>query len=58
MKQKKKRKKKHYKLLYLHKNKLDCIAMLISQAIIDLNISHEEFNLIINEKKTMIIRKI
>ena len=51
MKQKKKRKKKHYKLLYLRKNKLDCIAMLISQAIIDLNISHEEFNMIINEKR-------
>ena len=31
----KKRKKKHNKLLYLRKNKLDCIEMLISQAITD-----------------------
>ena len=39
----KKRKKKHNKLLYLLKDKLDCIEMLLSQSITDLNISHEEF---------------
>ena len=50
MKQKK-RKKKHDKVLYLGKNKLDCIEMLISQAIIDLQISHEEFKMIVDEKK-------
>ena len=33
------------------KNKLDCIGLLISQAIIDLQISHEEFEMIVNEKK-------
>ena len=33
------------------KNKADSVEMLISQAIIDLNISHEEFKTIINEKK-------
>ena len=50
MKQKK-RKKKHNKLLYLGKNKLDCIEMLISQSINDIIISHEEFKTIMNEKK-------
>ena len=44
----KKRKKKHNKLLYLGKNKLDCIEMLISQSINDLNISRNEFKGIIN----------
>ena len=33
------------------KDKLDCIEMLISQTISDLNISHEEFKAIIDEKK-------
>ena len=47
----KKRKKKLNKILYLSKNKLDCIEMLISQAIIDSRISHEEFKMIIDEKK-------
>ena len=47
----KKRKKKHDKVLCLDKNKLDCIELLISQAIIDLQISYEEFEMIVNEKK-------
>ena len=47
----KKRKKKHNKIFYLGKNKADSVEMLISQAIIDLDISHEEFKTIINEKK-------
>ena len=33
------------------KNKLDCIELLISQAIIDLQISHAEFEMTVNEKK-------
>ena len=37
--------------LYLCKDKLDCIEMLISQSITDLNISHEEFKAIMNAKK-------
>ena len=45
------RKKKYNKLLYLTKNKLDCVEMLVSQAIIDQIISHDEFKAIINEKK-------
>ena len=47
----KKRKKKHNKVLYLVKNKLDCIEMLISQSIMDLNISHDEFKMTMNKKK-------
>ena len=37
------RKKKHNKLLYLAKNKLDCIEMLISNSIKDGIIRHDEF---------------
>ena len=37
------RKKKHNRLLYLAKNKLDCVEMLISNSIKDGIISHEEF---------------
>ena len=54
----KKRKKKHNKILYLAKNKLDCIQMLIIQSIMDLNISHDEFKAILDGKKTMTIKKI
>ena len=46
-----KRKKKHNKIFYLGKNMTDSVEMLISQAIIDFDISHEEFKTIINEKK-------
>ena len=53
----KKRNKNHNKVLYLGKNKLDCIEMLISQSIMDLDINNDEFKMIINEKKTMIIKK-
>ena len=45
------RKKKHNKIFYLGKSKADSAEMLISQAIIDLDISDEEFETIINEKK-------
>ena len=44
------RKKKH-KLLYLAKNKLGCIEMLISNSIRDGIISHDEFLQILKEKK-------
>ena len=37
------RKKKHNRLLYLAKNKLDCIEMLISNSIKDGIINHDEF---------------
>ena len=45
------RKKKHNKLLYLAKNKLDCIEMLISNSIRDGITSHDEFLEILKEKE-------
>ena len=45
-----KKKKKHNKILMLAKSKLSSIDTLISQALIDLNISHEEFITILKEK--------
>ena len=47
----KSRKKKHNRLLYLAKNKLDCIEMLINNSIKDGVISHDEFLEILKEKK-------
>ena len=38
-----KKKKKHNKIITLAKNKLNIIETLISQALIDFDISHEEF---------------
>ena len=49
MKHKKERKTQN--IFYLGKNKADSVEMLISQAIIDLDINHEESKTIINEKK-------
>ena len=37
----------------LAKCKLNSIETLISQALIDFEISHEEFKIIVNEKKSM-----
>ena len=45
----KKRKKKHYKIIVLAKNKLNMIDTLLSSALNDSEISHEEFTNIINE---------
>ena len=45
------KKKKHDKILMLAKSKLDSIETLVSQALIDMEISYEEFNAIIREKK-------
>ena len=44
------RKKKHDKILMLAKSKLNSIETLISQALIDMDISHEEFITILKEK--------
>ena len=46
-----KKKKKHNKIVMLVKSKLNSIETLMSQALIDLDISHEEFKTIVNEKK-------
>ena len=43
--------KNHDKILMLAKSKLDSIETLVSQALIDMEISHEEFNAIIREKQ-------
>ena len=45
-----KKKKKHNKIIILARNKLNIIETLISQALIDFDISHEEFSKIIYEK--------
>ena len=48
---KKKEKKKHNKIIVLAKNKLSTIDTLLSSALNDSEISHEEFANIINEEK-------
>ena len=45
-----KKKKKHDKILMLAESKLNSIETLISQALNDLDISNEEFRMILNEK--------
>ena len=45
-----KKKKKHDKILMLAKSKLNSIETLISQALINMKISHEEFVTILKEK--------
>ena len=47
----KKKKKKHNKIVMVAKSKLNSIETLMSQALIDLDISHEEFETIVNEKE-------
>ena len=46
----KNKKKNHDKILMLSKSKLDSIETLISQALIDMEISHGEFITILKEK--------
>ena len=50
-KEKNLKKKKHNKLLYWAKTKLDCIEMWLSSSIKDGIISHDEFLKILKEKK-------
>ena len=45
------KKKKHNNIVMLAKSKLNSIKTLISQALIVLEISHEEFKAIVNEKE-------
>ena len=47
------RKKKHHKILMLAESKLSSIDTLISQALIVMDISHEEFITILKEKIDM-----
>ena len=46
-----KKKKKHNKIFMLAKSRLNSIETLMSKALIDLVISHEEFKTIVNEKE-------
>ena len=46
-----KKRKKHNKIVMPAKSKLNSIETLMSQALIDLEISHEEFKTIVNEKE-------
>ena len=51
LKETRKKKKKHSKIIMLAKSKLNSIESLMSHALIDLDISHEEFKTIVNEKE-------
>ena len=51
LKETRKKKQKHSKIIMLAKNKLNSIESLMSLASIDLDISHEEFKTIVNEKE-------
>ena len=53
----KKKKKKHDKIVLLAKSKLNSIEVLISKALIDSNISHDEFVLINNVLKEFYERR-
>ena len=46
-----KKKKKHNKIVMLAKNKLNSIETLMSKALMDLDLRHEEFKTIVNEKE-------
>ena len=46
------KKKRHDKILVLPKGKLNSVETLVSQALINVEISHEEFITVLNEKVT------
>ena len=56
----KKKKKQHDKIVLLAKSKLNNMKLVISKALIDSNISHDEFVLVDNmlKKKIMIWKKV
>ena len=45
------RKKKHNRLLYLAKNKLECVEVLVSKSVMDGIIDHNEFLAIMKKNK-------
>ena len=51
LKETRKKKKKHSKIIMLAKSKLNSIETLMYHALIDLEISHEEFKTIVNKKE-------
>ena len=52
------KKKKHDRILMMAKSKLDSIKSLISQALNDMEISHEEFVTILKEKGEYVKMKV
>ena len=46
------KKKKHNKIVMFAKSKLNSVETLMSQALIDFEITHEEFKTIVDEKQT------
>ena len=53
---KKKKKKKHDKIVLLAKSKLDSIEVLSSKVLVDSNISHDQFILIHNLLRKFVIQ--
>ena len=51
LKETRKKKQKHSKIIMFAKSKLNTIETLMSQVLIDLDISHEEFKTIVNENE-------
>ena len=51
LKETRKKKKRHSKIIMLAKSKLNSIESLMFQELIDLDISHEEFKTVVNEKE-------
>ena len=51
LKKKEEKKKKHSKIIMLATSKLNSLETLMSQALINIEISHEEFKTIVNEKE-------
>ena len=51
LKETRQKKKKHNKIIMLAKSKLNSIESLMFQALIDIDISHEVFKTIVNEKE-------
>ena len=54
LKETRKKKKKHNKIIMLAESKLNSIETLMSQALTDVDISHEEFKQLYIKKKNMI----
>ena len=52
-----KKKKKHDRILMLAKSKLNSIEILVFQTLIDMEISHKEFNAIIRERRNKTMRR-
>ena len=52
LKTKGRKEKKYIKIVLLAKSKLNSIEKIVSKALIDFDISHDEFTVVINEKQS------